>query len=173
MSTKVLMDVGEYLHTSFDGPDCEYLDGEVIERNLGELPHGDVQFTLARLVWQLGRHLAVRVVTEARIRISPTRYRIPDVSVWLDGDIGAGVPTKPPFLAIEVVSPEDRMTRVQPKIAEYLAIGVAWIWVVDPIERNAICYSQSNQAGTLTETLRTENPVIEIPLAKAFDFKSS
>ncbi len=172
MSTKVLMDVGEYLRTSFDGADCEYLDGKVVERNMGELPHGDVQFTLARLIWQAGRPLGVRVVTEVRIQISPTRYRIPDVSVWLAGDIGAGIPTKPPFLAIEVLSPEDRMTRIQRKIAEYLSIGVAWIWVVDPIEKNAICFSQSNPAGALTEMLRTDNPIIEIPLAKALDINS-
>jgi len=172
MSAKVLMDVGEYLHTSFDGSDCEYLDGEVVERNMGELPHGEVQCTLASLLRQAGRPLGMRVVTEVRIRISPTRYRIPDVSVWLAGDIGDKIPTKPPFLAIEVLSPDDRMTRVQPKIAEYLSIGVEWIWVIDPIEKNAICFSQSNPAGTLTETLRTENPVIEIPLAKALDFRS-
>ena len=30
MATKALMDVAEYLHTSFDGPDCEYLNGEII-----------------------------------------------------------------------------------------------------------------------------------------------
>ena len=42
MSTKVLMGVDEYLRTSFDGPDCEYLDGEIVERNMAELPHGDV-----------------------------------------------------------------------------------------------------------------------------------
>lgn len=41
MSTKVLMNVDEYLHASFE-PDCEYVDGEVIERNIGEIPHGDV-----------------------------------------------------------------------------------------------------------------------------------
>ena len=35
------MDVEEYLRTSFDGSDCEYLDGEVVERNMGELPHAD------------------------------------------------------------------------------------------------------------------------------------
>ena len=64
------------------------------------------------------------------------------------------------------------MTRVQPKIAEYLSIGVAWIWVVDPIEKNALIFSQNNPAGVLTETLRTANPVIEIPLAKALDINS-
>jgi Uma2 family endonuclease len=172
MSAKVLMDVGEYLHTSFDGPDCEYLDGEIAERNMGELPHSDVQLTLAYLLKQLRAPLGIRVVMEIRVRISPTRYCVPDVAVWRNDDIGDRIPTVAPFLVIEVLSPEDRMTRVQPKIAEYLSIGVEWIWVVDPMEKNTIIFSQSNPAGTLTETLRTENPAIEIPLAKALDINS-
>jgi Uma2 family endonuclease len=61
---------------------------------------------------------------------------------------------------------------MQPKIAEYLSIGVEWIWLIDPIERSAICYSQHNPAGALTQTLRTENPTIEIPLAQALDINS-
>ena len=63
-------------------------------------------------------------------------------------------------------------TRMQPKLAEYLSIGVDWIWLIDPIEKSAICYSQRNPAGALTETLRTENPTIEIPLAQALDINS-
>jgi Uma2 family endonuclease len=172
MRAKVLMDVGEYLHTSFDGPDCEYLDGEVVERNMGELPHSDVQVTLVHLLKQLRARLGIRVGAEIRVRISPTRYRIPDVAVWRNDHIGDRIPTVPPFLVVEILSPEDRMTRVQPKIAEYLSIGVEWIWVVDPTEKNAIVFSQGNPAGTLTEMLRTENPVIEIPLAKALDINS-
>lgn len=172
MNAKVLMDVGEYLRTSFEGPDCEYLDGEVVERNMGELPHADIQLTLAYLLKQLRASLGIRVVVEIRVRISPTRYRVPDVAVWRDDNIGDRIPTVPPFLVAEVLSPEDRMTRVQPKIAEYLSIGVEWIWVIDPIERNAIVYSHANPAGQLSETLRSENPVIEIPLAKALDIDS-
>ena len=172
MSTKVLMGDDEYLKTSFDGPDCEYLDGEVVERNMGELPHGDVQLTLGILLHQFRRSLGIRVVTEIRIRISPTRYRVADLAVWRDDNIGDRIPTVPPFLAIEILSPEDRITRIQPKIAEYLSIGVEWIWLIDPIERNAICYSQRNPAGVLCDVLRTENPVIEIPLAEALDINS-
>jgi hypothetical protein len=33
-----MMDVDEYLRTSFEDADCEYLDGEIVERNAGELP---------------------------------------------------------------------------------------------------------------------------------------
>jgi Uma2 family endonuclease len=166
------MGVDEYLRTSFDGPDCEYLDGEVVERNMGELEHADVQTTLAYLLRQMRRSLGIRVGAEIRITISFTRYRVADVAVWRDDNIGKRIPTVPPFLAIEILSPEDRITRMQPKIAEYLAIGVEWIWLIDPIEKSAICYSQGNPAGALTEMLRTENPTIEIPLAQALDINS-
>jgi Uma2 family endonuclease len=106
---------------------------------------------------------------EIRIQISPTRFRVADIAVWRSGQIGDRIPTVPPFLAIEILSPEDRITRMQPKIAEYLAIGVEWIWLIDPIEKSAICYSQRNPAGAMSEVLRTENPAIEIPLAAALD----
>jgi Uma2 family endonuclease len=43
---------------------------------------------------------------------------------------------------IEILSPEDRMAQMHPKIQEYLSIGIEWIWLVDPEERKAICYSQ-------------------------------
>ena len=62
------------------------------------------------------------------------------------------------------------MVRMQPKIQEYLSIGVEWVWLVDPDEQKAICYSRQNPAGVLVDVLRTENPVLEIPLADVFTF---
>jgi len=44
------------------------------------------------------------------------------VAVWRGGAIGDRIPSIPPFLSIEILSPEDRITRMQPKIAEYLSI---------------------------------------------------
>ena len=37
-----------------------------------------------------------------------------------------------PDLAVEVVSPSDRMTEVREKVREYLEAGVRLVWVVDP-----------------------------------------
>ena len=169
MSTKVLMDVNEYLHTSFEGADCEYLDGEVVERNMCELPHGDIQANLIALLRSLRRTLGIRVVPEIRIQIHPRRYRVADIAVWRNDDIGTGIPTVPPFLAVEILSPEDRMVRMLPKIQEYLSIGVEWVWVVDPQEKSALCFSKDQPAGTVVDVLRTENPRIEIPIQQAFD----
>lgn len=172
MGTKALMDVAEYLHTSFDGPDCEYLDGEVVERNMGELPHGDVQGNLYHALRQLRRKLGIRVVPEIRVQISPQRYRVADVAVWRDDNIGSSIPTLPPFLVIEILSPEDRMIRMTPKIQEYLSIGVEWVWVIDPEEQSALCYSQQNRGGAACDVLRTANPTIEIPLEQAFNLNA-
>jgi Uma2 family endonuclease len=169
MSTKVLMDVEEYLRTSFEGSDCEYLDGEIVERNMGEIPHSDLQGTLYRLLWRFRSTLGIRVITEIRIQINRRRFRVADLAVWRNDNIGTGIPTVPPFLVIEILSPEDRMVRMVPKIQEYLSIGVEWVWVIDPEEKTALSYSQKQPQGVAVTTLRTENPEIEIPLAAAFD----
>jgi Uma2 family endonuclease len=172
MSTKVLMDVSEYLRTAFEGADCEFLDGEIVERNMGELPHGKVQGNLYYLLRQLRARLGILPVPEIRIQISSRRYRVPDIAVWRNDDIGTGIPTVAPFLVVEILSPEDRMVRMLPKIQEYLSIGVEWIWIVDPQEQSALLYSQKNPAGAVCDILRAENPAIEIPLTAAFDLNS-
>jgi Uma2 family endonuclease len=169
MSPKTLMSVEEYLRTGFEGPDCEYLDGEIVERNMGELPHADVQGNLYHQLRLLRTRLGIRVVPEIRIQIHSRRYRVADIAVWRDDNVGGGIPTVPPFLVVEILSPEDRMVRMLPKIKEYLGIGVAWIWVIDPEEKSALCFSKKDPAGSACDVLRTENPDIEIPLDRAFD----
>ena len=80
MGAATLISVEEYLHTNYD-PDREYVDGEVVERNLGEKTHSTIQgnliyhFRLSRDEW------GVRAYPEQRGQISPTHFRIPDVTV--------------------------------------------------------------------------------------------
>jgi len=169
MSTKLLMDVEEYLRTSFEGPDCEYLDGEVVERNIGELPHGDLQTNLSRLLFRFRSTLGIRVITEIRIQINARRLRVADIALWRNDDIGKRIPTVPPFLVVEILSPEDRTVRMLPKIQEYLSIGVEYVWLIDPEEKAALIFSQKDAKGSASEVLRTENPDIEITLQAAFD----
>ncbi len=163
------MDAATYLKSVFE-PECEFLDGELADRHTGEIPHGDAMSNVARLLQRFRQTLGIRVCPVMRIRISPTRYRVADIAVWRDDNIGTRIPTVPPFLAIEILSPEDRMVRMVPKIEEYLSIGVEWVWVIDPEEKAALIYSRKHPEGTAaTATLRTENPDIEIPLESAFD----
>ncbi len=159
------MTVEEYLHTQFDGPDREYVDGGVVERNMGELPHAILQAEMIYILRSLGKSLGLRVLTEIRIPVSATRFRVADVAVWRSGPIGQRIPTVPPFLVVEILSPEDRLVRLQPKIREYLAHGVEWVWVIDPDERRALSYAPADPGGALVDELRTQNPDVTIPLA--------
>ena len=83
MAIATQMSVEEYLRTSFD-PDCEYVDGEVLERNVGEIDHGSVQKLL--LVYLAGREkrLGVYAIQEQRLQLNKRHYRIPDLMI-LDG----------------------------------------------------------------------------------------
>ncbi|MDQ6699574.1 MAG: Uma2 family endonuclease [Acidobacteriota bacterium] len=169
METKLLMDVEEYLHTSFDNADCEYLDGEVVERNMGEGPHADIQGELILVLREMRKRLGIVVLPKIRIQISERRFRVPDVAVWRAGYIIERIPTVPPFLAIEILSSEDRMVRMQPKIAEYFSIGVEYVWVIDPSEAKAVCYSKQVPTGEFCDVLRTGDPYIEVPLSALFN----
>ena len=46
----------------------------------------------------------------------------------------------PPLLCLEILSPEDRLSRAQVILTDYLAMGVAHIWLVDPMRRAAYTY---------------------------------
>src|SRR5579884_776773 len=102
-----LMSVDEYLHTSFS-PDCEYVDGVIVERNLGEKPHSKLQTRLAYLLMQIK---GVQPWVEQRVQVSPTRFRVPDVCVTI-GEPEENIFTAPPLICIEILSPEDRLTRL-------------------------------------------------------------
>jgi Uma2 family endonuclease len=159
------MSVEEYLGTSFEDADCDFVDGEIMERNVGELPHSAAQARLIVALSNLASSLGIQIRPEIRIQTQGTKFRVADIAVWRAGDIGARIPTVPPFLVVEILSPEDRMVRVQEKIQEYLAMGTEYVWLIDPDERKAIVYSQQTPAGRIEQVLRTQNPNIEIPLS--------
>ena len=133
MATLVTIPVEQYLRSSYD-PDMEYVDGRLVERNVGEYFHSRLQALLAALLGSRERQRRYHVFTVLRIRIGPARYRIPDICV-----VALPYKVSPilerPDLAIEIVSPDDRFSAVLEKVAEYLQAGVANVWVVDPYQR--------------------------------------
>jgi Uma2 family endonuclease len=131
-----LIPVEEYLSTGYD-PDCEYDDGVIVERNLGEIEHAYLQTLLATLFTVRGAEWNVLALTEQRIQIGPKRFLVPDVCVLGSGAPWEGVLTHPPFIAIEIMSPEDTIRRATAKAAEYLGFGVKNVWVIDPSARVA------------------------------------
>ncbi len=167
MASRTLISVEEYLRTSYS-PDCDYVDGEVQERNVGEKSHGKVQKALLLFFTALEKQLGIWAIQEQRVRVSPTRFRIPDVCVML-GEPEEEVFTRPPFVCIEVLSPEDRLSRIEQKVDDYIGMGVPHVWVLDPKTKRAWAITPAE--GWREEksgALKTNNPSIEVPLAEIF-----
>jgi len=127
--------LSEYLHTDYR-PDVDYIDGELEERNVGEWDHARLQALIERYLGNREREWGILVVPEQRIQVSPTRFRVPDIAVVATRP-ATGVITEPPLLCIEILSPEDRATRIQARIDDYLNMGVSCVWLVDPATRRA------------------------------------
>ena len=167
MKTEALVPVEEYLRTTYH-PDCDYVDGEVLERNLGERDHSEVQgellffFRSRKVAWK------VFVFPEQRVQVSPTRYRVPDICVYQGEKPQDQVFRTPPFICVEILSPEDRWERIQQKIDDYLRFGVPYVWVVNPRERRAWAYTNGGSTEIRDGVLRTENPSMAVPLAEIF-----
>src|ERR1700733_12188862 len=132
MGTKAALPVAEYLRTSYPDLDKEYRDGELVERSLPDYLHSKTQGLLIALFFALRKAFPVFVCPELRLRVRPGLYRIPDVSVFYPNEPQERVPATPPFVAIEILSPDDRMPDVRNKLAEYRAWGVTYVWLVDP-----------------------------------------
>ena len=167
MSARTLISVEDYLASCYE-PDCDFVDGHIEERNVGEWDHSRLQGKICAYLTARYEGSGILSVPELRIRVSSTRFRVPDVCVFL-GDPGEQVPTTPPFICIEILSPEDRMSRVEIRINDYLAMGVPYVWVLDPQTKQAFTSTAAEGLKEVkTGMLRTENPVLELPLADSF-----
>ncbi len=133
MATSLSVPVEEYLRTTYH-PDMEYVDGELVERHVGEHKHSRLQALVTGLLLSLERSRRIRGLTEQRLRVlgAKHRYRIPDVCVMALPYHSEPVLSTPPHLVIEIRSPEDETADLLAKVADYLRFGVAHIWIVDP-----------------------------------------
>jgi Uma2 family endonuclease len=131
-----LVSVEEYLQTSYR-PDCEFVDGGIEERNVGEIEHGFLQALLAQLFLNNRRTWGTLAFTDVRLQIAAERFRVPDVSVLVTGKPEERILVRPPLIVIEILSPEDRLSRLQERIDDYLGFGVEHIWIFDPERRVA------------------------------------
>jgi Uma2 family endonuclease len=167
MGASLLVSEQEYLTTSYE-PDCEYDEGVLLERNVGERPHSILETAFGAFFFERRKRFRIQVHTEQRIRIAPRRYRVPDICIYREPAPRDRIFSTPPFIVIEILSREDRMSRVRKKIDEYLAFGVTYVWLIDPDERRADVYTASGFYEAKDGMLRTEDPAMEVPLAELF-----
>jgi Uma2 family endonuclease len=163
MGVGALISLDEYLRTSFD-PDCDFVDGEVVERNVGKRRHGYAQARIA--IWFGRRAEAPRLdpLTELRMQVGPHRIRIPDVVVVELPLPDEEVFTSPPYLCIEVLSPDDTISAMQDRLDDYLRFGVPNVWVIDPWKHRGWRVTANGWAAASDGILRTADGRIAMPL---------
>ena len=158
MSTKTAVSIEEYLRTSYEDLDREYVDGEIVERTLPTSLHSKAQCRLGRIFDTFGDTRPLYARTEQRSRVSATRVRIPDVSVYSGEEPTDPVPVAPPLIAIEILSPDDRESKLIDKLEEYRLWGVRHLWLVNPEARKLHVYEK----GALQEVDSFEVPEFEL-----------
>jgi Uma2 family endonuclease len=166
MATTARIPIEVYLHSSYE-PDAEYVDGGIEERNVGEYDHNAVQKAVLIWFYLHEKEWNIRSIQEQRTRVAATRVRLPDVSVFTRDVPVEQVFTRPQLIAIEVLSPEDRRSKLDEKIADYMQFGVQNIWIIDP--KKQLGWDCSMGDWVPAETFSVANTSIYLSLRELFD----
>ncbi len=160
-----MVPLADYLGHTTD-PDCDYVEGRLVERNVGEISHSDAQGrTYAFVQFSVPGFWAG---VEVRTQIRPDRFRVPDVVIVRGGRPAGRVITAPPEVAVEVLSPEDRAADLQDRIDDYLRFGVRAVWVIDPERKRAWIHTLEGAHEAIDRVLRNPAGDLEVPLSAVF-----
>ena len=161
-TTSTHIPVEVYLQADYEH-DCDYVDGEVEERAVGGRDHAMWQATLVMFFGVRQKAWDIKVLPELRVKVAPNRYRVPDVCLLSRTAPSEQIITYPPLAVFEIMSPEDRMTRVLERLADYEQMGVGAIWVIDPKDASYYRYA----SGQLTPASVFHLPGTEHQVAMA------
>src|SRR5947199_2820534 len=150
---------GEELFHSPDLGPCELVNGRVVPTMPTGDEHGDVE---AELLMRLrvygketGRGRAVGGEVGIYIRRDPDTVRAADV-VFISKERDLRLRAKgyfeiAPEIVVEVLSVDDRMSRVREKLLDYFSAGVRVVWVVDPTLRRVLVHRSLTEVTVLDD----------------------
>jgi len=167
MPSATLISTEEYLTTTYR-PDRELIDGQLVERNVGEYDHSNLEGALIRWIGNRRREWNVRVLPEQRIRVAPGQYRIPDVCILSRDQQLEPVFTRPPLVCIEILSKDDSLRSIEDRVDDYLNFGVPNVWILDPVKRRAYVCSRGRFEEPQGGILEVPSSEIRIPLDSLF-----
>ena len=160
MTTKTrLMTADELLRMPDDGNRYELIRGELKRMAPASGFHGKQAGNVHGSLWAHARANRLGTVYIAEtgflLETDPDLVLAPDVAFIRRerqhlGDTARYIPVAPD-LAVEVISPSDRLTQVHQKALEWLAHGVRIVIVVNPRNRTAQVYRSPTDVVTLTE----------------------
>lgn len=164
---EIPVSVEKYLTTVYEH-DCEYVDGIVEERALGEFEHSFLQALLVGVFLQYREEWNVFPLPEQRVQTQEKHFRVPDVMVLRKGAPREKILKTPPLLAIEIQSPEDVLRRTDIKAIEYLEFGIEHVWIVDPDSRTGYRATREGLEELQDGVFRIPGTPIQVDLNELF-----
>lgn len=162
MSASAIVSVEDYLRRT-QKPLCEYVDGVLYPKPMPTTPHGLLEFMLVLLLRKQG----VQAVPEVTVRLSATKYLIPDVIAA--PVIQSPYPTEPVLLCVEILSPEDRVGAMLAKCEQYHAWGVPYCWVIDPDKHTAWQYHSGSEPEHLDRNATLTAGALRVAIPELFE----
>lgn len=162
------MSVQEYLTSTYH-PDCDFVDGVLVERHVGQQDHSNLQGELWGWFRDRRHDLRMKAFVEQRVQIRQGRYRLPDVCVMEMPVSREQVFTQAPFICIEILSPDDSFPRLQERLDDYLGMGVQNVWVLDPATQRGWTITRQGHFEALDGILRTTDGRVVMPIRELFE----
>ena len=160
MGAKTLISESEYLQMNFNGPEADYVDGEVRERSMPTIFHSSAANWVHGMFFLASLKYPVFPRPELRLQVAVRRFRVADLAVFAHQAPSAEIPPEIPHVVVEIVSPDDRHDEIMEKLADYQNFGVAHIWLVDPALRSLSLYRD----GSLTSVPELALPEFDLSL---------
>lgn len=175
MKTGIAVSLAEYL-TNPAYEHSEYVGGEVVDRAMGNKDHNRLQGRFFAQLEAFAESQGLYAGTELHSRLTignETHFRVPDVGLASEDqfdsekyDLGG------PLLAVEILSPSDKVKNALQKAEEYFASGTRMVWLVDPEARNVMALVPGRVPWIVEEGEELTGapvwPDLKVDLAKAF-----
>ncbi|MEJ7577713.1 MAG: Uma2 family endonuclease [Pyrinomonadaceae bacterium] len=158
-ATTKLMTADELFELPDDNFRYDLVKGELRRMSPAGSEHGAIIINFSLLIAQHVKAYKLGIVfgagTGFKLESDPNTVRAPDIAfVRRERVPASGVPRGfwqgAPDLAVEVVSPSDKLYEIDEKIDDYLAAGVSLVWVVYPKKRSVTVYSPGGEPHVLT-----------------------
>ena len=156
-----LITADDLLRLSADGVRGELIRGALSETMPTGREHGQIAVRLAARLHNFvePRRLGVLTASDSGVWLEhdPDTVREPDVAFFSaekspPDERVTGYAQVAPDLAVEIVSPSDRLPAVNDKALMWLRYGVRLVWVVRPDERRVDIHRDGHPVVTLTES---------------------
>jgi Uma2 family endonuclease len=164
---KATLTLEDFLKLPETKPGSEFIDGKISRKPMPQGKHSRVQQKLTETVNGITEEPRIALALPELRCTFGGRSIIPDIAVFTwdrlptreDGDIANSFEAAPDW-SIEILSPEQSVTRVTSNLLHCLDHGCQMGWLIDPAERLVIAYPP-HQKPSYCEALQDRLPVPE------------